>query len=85
MIAGYRCNYCSTFLTDAAKMSKHEQSCIFNPDNQLCFSCRHKIETFVLFGDFESCANDLAWEAVENNETPCPGWAAKNEQLTKVM
>ncbi|MDA3923109.1 MAG: hypothetical protein PF904_00225 [Kiritimatiellae bacterium] len=85
MIAGYRCNYCSTFLTSDAKMAKHEQSCVFNPANQQCCTCRHKKLFFALLGGGESCAKEFDFISVEEKEIPCPGWAPKKQELRKVM
>lgn len=77
MLVGYKCDYCTTFLTCDAKMSKHEQSCIFNPANQQCCTCHNMTYTWCAFGPAEECTKELDWQLIENENTPCQGWQAK--------
>lgn len=35
----YRCCYCSIEMYNKDKMTKHEQSCEYNPENKNCITC----------------------------------------------
>lgn len=39
----YRCDYCNTIGTED-EIQAHEASCLHNPDNRCCLSCKYYVE-----------------------------------------